>query len=136
MIFAAVFAATSNSTAAWLEHRAKLVDSVLGYGVGKLPTRSTRSVDGEGRCAQHDVQQQLPPPRQANKGDAKHHRRKPEVCERINPERCEWTGPSADAAMEAAAGAVEQAVEHFDKSLLLFLSPPRGFAELKKSQRE
>ena len=37
----AVFAATSNSTAAWLEHRAKLVDSVLGYGVGKLPTRST-----------------------------------------------------------------------------------------------
>ena len=36
-----VFAATSNSTAAWLEHRAKLVDSVLGYGVGKLPTRST-----------------------------------------------------------------------------------------------
>ena len=33
----AVFATTSNSTAAWLEHRAKLVDSVLGYLPGQPP---------------------------------------------------------------------------------------------------
>ena len=35
--------------------------------------------------------------------------------------------------MEAAAGAVEQAEEHFDKSLLLFFGRPREllFAELK-----
>ena len=35
-----VLVATSNSTAAWLAHRARLVDSVLGYGSGELPTRS------------------------------------------------------------------------------------------------
>ena len=84
--------------------------------------RANRSVDGEGRCAQHDAQQQLPPPRQAHEDDAKHHRRKPEICERINPERCEWTGPPAEAAVKAAAGVEPKSIS---TNLVALLGRPR-----------